>query len=494
MTRPVFAVGCAVAAVLLSVVACGTTKPAGPAAARPATPPTATAPSAAHPGATASDTGSCPTRSAWATEVTSAGHVAWQVGLPTAAQQQGIVLQPLLIGGMAVFAEENAVYGIRVRDGKVLWHRAFSKEIAAEAGAVYGLWQSGGRVIVLTGQVSTSARLTALTPSTGAVRWTLRVPGSGLLGSQAQASGGTLAILRPNGVLESVDLSSGRVLWARPVGPSAGPAAVGPVVAAGGSGRAVGYAGGGDGRALWTTRGLPPQTNLTAADGLFLAWSNVEGGGAPTAVTALNPRTGRVAWRFNPGPAVTILGAGPAGIAFATYVPDRRLYLVNPATGRVRWSAATFAAAEGDNPGQLLEAGPEVVLPEANVKPPADADRLVARDAADGRVLWSAPLPGIGGNMALLPLAGGQAIAYTSTPGTGSNPPTRLIVRRLGTGRQLASATLPDMVMGPLTVTGTSILAQSDSLACATAVAGTAVAGTAVAGTAVAGTAVAQAR
>ena len=441
MTRPAFAVGCAVAAVLLAAAACGTTKAAGPAAAGH--------PSAVARSASAPDAGTCPTRRAWATAITAAGHVAWQVSLPTAAQQQGVVLQPLVIGGVAVFAEENAVYGIRVSDGRQLWRRVFSKDIAAESGAVYGLWRSGSRVVVLTGQVSADARLTALTASTGAVRWTLRLPAPGLLGSQAQASGGTLAVLRPDGVLESVNLATGTVLWARHVGTSAGPAAVGSVIAAGGRALAVGYAGQGGGRALWTARGLPPATNLTAAGGLFLAWSNVQGGGAPTAVTALNPRTGRVEWRFNPGPAVTILGAGPAGLAFATYVPDRRLYLVNPATGRVRWSAATFAAAEGDNPGQVVEAAADVVLPEGNVAPSADVDRLVARDAADGRVLWSTPLPaGADGlNLAPLSLAGGQAIAITSVQGTGFPTSTRLTVRRLGTGRQLASVTLPDMVV-----------------------------------------------
>ena len=466
MTRPVLAVGCAVATVLLSAVACGTTKPAGPAAAGARS---AVTPSAAHRGAMASNAGTCPTRTAWATEVTSAGHLAWQVRLPTAAQQQGIVLQPLVLGGVAVFAEENAVYGIRVSDGTVLWHRAFSKEIAAESGAVYGLWQSGGRVVVLTGQVSNSARLTALTPATGAVRWTLPLPGSGLLGSQAQAGDGTLAVLRPNGVLESVDLASGRVLWSHRVGRSLGPAAIGSVIAAGSGGRVVGYDGR-TGRVLWTTSALAEQADVTAAGGVFLASDNSDTGGA----AALNPRTGRVEWRFG---STSVLGAGPAGIAFATYTP-RRVYLVNPTTGRPRWSVATFAAAEGDGLGQLVETSADLVIPEGNVTPPADVFRLVARDAADGRVRWSAPLPGGGGleNLALVRLPGGPAIAYAATPSTGSNPPSRLTVRRLGTGRQLATVTLPDMIMAPLTVTGTSILAQSDSPACATPTVGTAVA------------------
>jgi outer membrane protein assembly factor BamB len=454
MTRPAFAAGCAAAAVLLSVVACGTTEAAGPAA--------VAKPSAAAPSAPASDAGTCQDRSAWATEVTAAGHVAWQVRLPTAAQQQGIVLQPLVIGGVAVFAEENTVYGIRVSDGDQLWRRAFSTDIAAESGAVYGLWQADGRVVVLTGQVSTSARLTALTPSTGAVSWTLRLPASGLLGSQAQGSDGTLAILRPNGVLESVDLASGRVLWSHRAGQSLGPAAVGSVIAAGSAGRVTGYDGR-TGRVLWTAGGLAEQTDVTAADGVFLAFDDSDTGG----VAALNPGTGRVEWRFGSD---GVLGAGPAGIAVATYTP-RRVYLVNPATGRARWSVATFAASSGDNPGQLLEAGPDVVLPEGDLTPPADVFRLVVRDAANGRELWSAPLAGgtDGFNLAPLSLAGGRAIAVTIAQGTAS---TRLTVRRLAAGRQLASVTLPDMVLAALTVTGTSVLAQSDSPACATAFSG----------------------
>jgi hypothetical protein len=149
------------------------------------------------------------------------------------------------------------------------------------------------------------------------------------------------------------------------------------------------------------------------------------------------------------------------------------VYLVNQANGRVRWSVATFAAAEGDNLGQLVETSADVVLPEGNVTPSAAVLRLVVRDAADGRALWSAPLAdGTDGfTLALLSAPGGRAIVYTFAAGTGFSTSTRLTVRRLGTGRQLASVTLPDMVMAPLTVTGTSVLAQSDSPTCATATA-----------------------
>ena len=110
-----------------------------------------------------------------------------QVSLPTAAQQQGVVVQPLVVAGAGVFAEENAVYGIRLDDGRELWRHAFSTGVGSLAGAVYGMWPGApGAVVVLTGQVTQDARLTELYPATGAVGWTLRLP-PGLYGSQALA-------------------------------------------------------------------------------------------------------------------------------------------------------------------------------------------------------------------------------------------------------------------------------------------------------------------
>ena len=475
MTKSALAIGCAAALLLLSAAACGANAAAeagdqGPSTARPpAASPAGTGPSRA-PQATTASPGGCPTRTAWATEVTATGHIAWQVSLPTATQQQGIVVQPLAVAGVGVFAEENAVYGIQLDGGRELWRHAFSTDVGSTAGAVYGMWPAApGAVVVLTGEVSNETRLTELYPATGKVGWTLRLP-NGLYGSQALAADHTLAVLLPDGDLEAISLVTGRVLWSRTVGRSDGPAAVGPVIAAGGSSRASGYLDQGDGSALWTARGLPSQTNLTAAGGVFLAWSNILGVGPSAAVTAVNPRTGRVAWRFDPGPAVTILGAGQAGILFATYAPDR-LYLVNPATGRVRWSAAaavaagSFEPAGNAGPGQSIVTGSKVVT--VGSVSSSKISGLTVRDAADGRVQWSAPFGGGSGtvNLALLPAAGGQAVV--ATQGTGSS--TRLTVARLSTGRLLGSVTVPDLVLAPLTVVGRSVLAQSDSPGCAVA-------------------------
>lgn len=68
--------------------------------------------------------------------------------------------------------------------------------------AVYGMWRWGGLVAVLTGQVGRHARITGLDAATGAVRWVLRLPGNGLLGSQVPTGDGGLAMIRSDGVVQ----------------------------------------------------------------------------------------------------------------------------------------------------------------------------------------------------------------------------------------------------------------------------------------------------
>ena len=114
---------------------------------------------------------------------------------------------PVLAGPVAVLAQDGTVHGLRIADGRPLW--------AWHGGqAVYGMWRWGGLVAVLTDQVSSHARITGLDAATGAVRWVLRLPGSGLLGGQV-AVGGGLAMIRSDGVLQVVSLATGRVRWAR---------------------------------------------------------------------------------------------------------------------------------------------------------------------------------------------------------------------------------------------------------------------------------------
>ena len=139
-----------------------------------------------------------------------------------------------------------------------------------------------------------------MTAATGAVRWSLRLPAQGLLGAQAATADGGLAMVVSRGVLQVVNLADGRVRWQRRIPASPALAAADGLVIYGLNGRLTGY----DdrtGRPRWTASGLPQQPATQLAGGLVLVTSNLQGGAARTALTAVIPATGRMAWRFNPG-------------------------------------------------------------------------------------------------------------------------------------------------------------------------------------------------
>ncbi|HLJ98939.1 MAG TPA: PQQ-binding-like beta-propeller repeat protein [Streptosporangiaceae bacterium] len=243
--------------------------------------------------------------------VSRAGLVRWRSPLPVPGNAVGSAIAPVLAGPAAVLAQDEMVFGVRLADGRRLW--------AWQGGdLVYGMWRSGGLVVVLTGQVSDHARLTALVIATGRVRWSLRLPGQGLYGGQAVTADGGLAMTREDGTLQVVNLADDIVRWARRTGTSPVPAVAGRLVLVGVNGTAAAF----DTRTgvrLWVIRGLPGQSLLQVAGRLVLVTSTAQGPGLPTAVTAIDPAAGRVAWRFDPGSPVTVLGVGPAEVAAATY-------------------------------------------------------------------------------------------------------------------------------------------------------------------------------
>jgi outer membrane protein assembly factor BamB len=98
------------------------------------------------------------------------------------------------------------------------------------------------------------------------------------------------------------------------------------------------------GQVRWRLFGLPGQTLVQALAGLALVTSNGTGHSTTTTLVAVDPASGRVGWRFDPRSAVAVLADGPSGLAAATYVPARRLYLLDPRTGWPRWQAATAVA------------------------------------------------------------------------------------------------------------------------------------------------------
>jgi outer membrane protein assembly factor BamB len=376
----------------------------------------------------------------------------WMTPLPTRNTFVSPAIQPVPAGRVAVFGQDGIVHGVRLSDGHPLWSWTGGQ-------SVYGMWRWQHLVVVLTDQVSDHARLTGLDAVTGAIRWSLHLPGRGLLGGQAATADGGLAMITPAGVLQVVSLADGTVRWQRRTAASPALTAAGHLVIFGGNGGLTGY----DdmtGRPAWRAAGLPQDQIIQLAAGLVLVTSNTQGPGQPTALTAVVPATGRIAWRFDPGQPVSVLSAGPVGLAVTVYY-DRQLYLLDPGTGRPRWHAGTFVA-QGTVP---LVTRTAVIAAEG-----LQRVRLVARDAASGRVTWQAtPAQPPIGNQAVIQagtltvLQGEPARAHEAAP---------LLAYVLTSGRLAWQASLPTFVpVAPVPVTG-GFLVQPADLAYGCALAG----------------------
>jgi outer membrane protein assembly factor BamB len=397
--------------------------------------------------------GPVPARRAWATEVSAGGHVRWQVRLPTAGNNPGNAQDPVVVGGVALFAQDGVVHGLRLADGHQLWSWAGGQ-------VVYGMWSWHGTVAVLTDQVSTHARLTGLDAATGRVLWLVRLPGRGLYGNQAATADGGLAMIGVDGRLQVADLGTGLVRWAQPAGQSPGPVAMGGNVVAGAGGRLTGYDDR-NGQVRWTLSGVPSDPVLQRLAGLVLMTSGIQGPGEPTALTAVNPATGQVAWRFDPGTPVTVLAGSQAGLAVTTYY-DRRLYLIDPATGRVRWRVTTFVAQDT----VPLVTATDVYSVEGGATD-YPVWRIADRDAASGALRWAralgaetfGPQPVLG--------IGGQSVVQTSSGKAAGAAP--LLAFHAGSGQPAWRVDLPALVQtAPLVVPGGLLIQAADpAYACA---------------------------
>ena len=365
----------------------------------------------------------------------------------------------MLAGPVAIVAQDEVVHGLALAGGRPLWSWTGGQ-------AVYGMWRHAGLVAVLTDQVSDHSRLTGLDAATGAVRWSLRLPARGLLGGQALTADGGLAMAVIGQGLQVVDLSDGRVRWRLHTAASPALAAADDTVIYGLNGRLTGY----DdrtGRPRWTTTGGVPQApQIQLAGGLILVTSAVTAPSIPNTLTAVIPATGRVAWRFSPatpvtdpGAPVTVLSAGPAGLAVDTYDP-RRLYLLDSRAGHPRWHADTFVTQDT----LPLVTGTSVVLAEGLNKV-----TVVDRDAADGRVRWRDSLPGAPEGQRIL-----QAGPLALLQGAPARPgqPAPLYAYRLGGGGQAWRAALPAFVEPVPELVPDGILVQAADLFSACPVAG----------------------
>ena len=385
--------------------------------------------------------------------MTTAGRVRWRVPLPRPVFGDGS-LSPLAVGPVAVFAQGQVLYGLRLADGLRLWSRTFSQGIA-------GRWRWQNLVVVLTqGSGRQQQALIGLDASTGQVRWTLSADAGGF--SPTADGGLAMTVDREDGVLELevVDLSSGRVRWTHPVDSDLVP----PVAMGGG---AVLFAGGADGDAnssltsyddrtgqvRWTEAlkpGIATQPAPQASAGLVYLTAQLPQRGVGLAVPGLlgiSAADGRVKWRFTPSQQVTLDLYAPGLMSVSTNYGGAAQDELDPATGRVRWHVASPYQA------MATPAGVIVTVPGPDSAQSASTDQISLRDTLTGRSRWTAelnePLAGGPGQTAPAPpvfLAGPLLVVPAASP-DGSD---LLTAFRMSDGRRAWQVTIPAPVAAPL--------------------------------------------
>ncbi|HEX4094519.1 MAG TPA: PQQ-binding-like beta-propeller repeat protein [Trebonia sp.] len=313
--------------------------------------------------------------------------------------------------------------------------------------------------------------LTGLDASTGQARWTQSIVG-GVVGPYPTADGG-LALLRADDTLEVVNLSSGRVRWTRLAGYPPGSNQVYPpplTVAAG----AVVLAADGTltsyddrtGRTRWADA-LPGSAlaagvgdlNLLAAAGLVSLTGALPGAGDDDghpvqALFGISAADGRVRWKLAASPAEALWAYAPglmsvgSGAGGATWQDD-----LDPATGRIRWRAASAYHALATPGGTVTGPGPD------------GAGQISLRDPLTGQIRWTAALAGLDAGWQQtspdLPVfSAGPVLIVAAARLAGPGPLTA--VRRVD-GQRAWQVTIPEPVAAPPTaVAGGTLVYAAD--------------------------------
>ncbi len=323
--------------------------------------------------------------------------VVWSV--PT----RGVVSSPPAVGARSAYFDSwgGVVYRVRLVDGAVLWRHAFPT-VTTGAYGVVGFAGSpavgGGRVFV----TGADGRVYALAARSGRLLWQtdIRRPGeTDFLWGGPQAWRGRLFVgvssavdtSRERGRVVALSTRDGRVLWDRSlVAYRGGGASVVPVAAVDP----------GDGLIYVATGNPTPEPDNTTAPGPTPPGPDLYS----DSIVALRAKSGRLVWYHQTTPhdshdldfiASVNLFPTSAGLAAGDGQKNGVYYALDAQTGRLLWQrrlapphtdtsvVATAACSAG-----------RIFVPTIDVAPGGPAfGRLVALDAASGRILWVRRLP-----------------------------------------------------------------------------------------------------
>jgi PQQ-like domain len=481
-----------IAAAVLALTACGsataaTSAPRSAIGPRSATAPPSATVGAAHETRQAVPIPGCRT-GVWAENYTDAGALAWRVSLPVPKPyNDGQPLSPVVVGGIAVFADGNALYARRVTDGHGMWHRAFPNESntlsAGITGTIDGLWAWKGSVIAALGLGSAAPSLVSLNES-GAVRYRVKLDNEkvptgypAVIRDPVVTADGVMAYVTHGDSLKTIDLSAGKPLWSRTYRKDEGMIAEGgllivdnktsdesPTTLHGVVART--------GHTRWTRSGLPNSfQEQPGPDGIFTGYGLRLPPPPPAKqkiypVLAIAAATGKTLWTLHTASEVTAVWPTRAGVAIATGYPGRvyvadpaaRLYLAGLTTGKVRWSVPGTHSDPYTTP---VVTGSDVIA----VATTPSTGTVIDRNAATGAVRWKAVITPSYGRYLTQP-SGQNVLAIF--PGATATKPSRLLAVNRATGKTAATVLLPGMatVGAAPAVAGRHALFEPQTLSC----------------------------
>ena len=290
-------------------------------------------------------------------------------------------------------------------------------------------------VSVLTDDFGGGGLLTGVNATTGKVTWKVQIPGKGLTidGPQVTADGG-LAWVRADGVLQVIDLTTGKARFSVREGTAAQIAVQFPQLQALG-GRLYYLAGGRmsayddlTGAVVWARHGAPVHTLMSVVAGQLL----LDGGGGdatPYAVTDVNLTDGAPLWSYNPAVPVDILGGGGGHVAV---VPDdpaavHHEWMLDVTSGALAWTADVQVTGQA-----IAFRAHDTVAVEGN----GDYDKpamLTDRRLTDGSILWQVPVTHAAATAQTLTLTFGLVVI--SPTGEFAHPYNPLAAYRLTDGK-----------------------------------------------------------
>ncbi len=364
---------------------------------------------------------------AWALAIGLNGQVRWEARLPG----QGDLSQigPISGQGLGYFVDGGTIHALDQNSGHQVWEFSGGTD-------VFDQWLWEGNLVVLEDQVNPHGftHFDDLGAATGTLRWSDRLSGNFVFGLPVVSSNGYLSFTTSKGTVETVNLRTGRAVWAAPAYTQyAGAiAAFGHAVLTVQDGQVVARSAS-DGKRVWATR-LPGNAYpaFQVVDGVVLITPGIQGGGTSTALSALDPANGKTLWRLNTGTAFNILSvmaSGPDGLALQA---SQTMDFVSRRTGKLAWVDKAIVGSAA-----ISAASPGVVVHVYGRS--GDSDELVAQVAGNGRVLWHDHLSS-GAVAALVATAGTVLVSTGSLHGNG---PVPLAAYRLSDGQRLWGAQAP---------------------------------------------------